>query len=329
MSRAKVYVTRRIPAAGLDRVLAGTDATVGEGDLPPSREEILRQVADCEGLLCLLTDKIDGEVMDAAPKLKVIAQMAVGYDNVDVAAATARGIAVGNTPGVLTETTADFAWALLMATARRIGDGQAYIREGKWETWDPMALLGADLYGATLGIIGLGRIGQAFARRAQGFNMRILYSNPRPKAAAAATVGATYVDMDRLLAESDFVALHCPLNAHTTHLIGRDELRKMKPSALLINTARGPVVDQDALVEALREGVIAGAGLDVTDPEPIDRNHPLVQMENVIVVPHIGSASIDTRNKMAILAANNLLAGVRGERLPHVVNPEVYDVSKE
>lgn len=325
MSRAKVYVTRRIPAAGLDRVLAGTDATVGEGDLPPSREEILRQVADCEGLLCLLTDKIDGEVMDAAPKLKVIAQMAVGYDNVDVAAATARGIAVGNTPGVLTETTADFAWALLMATARRIGDGQAYIREGKWETWDPMALLGADLYGATLGIIGLGRIGLAFARRAQGFNMRILYSNPRPKAEAAATVGATYIDMDRLLAESDFVALHCPLNAHTTHLIGRDELRKMKPSALLINTARGPVVDQDALVEALREGIIAGAGLDVTDPEPIDRNHPLVQMENVIVVPHIGSASIDTRNKMAILAANNLLAGVRSERLPHVVNPEVYE----
>lgn len=325
MSKAKVYVTRRIPAAGLDRVLAETDATVWEGHLPPPREEILRQVADCEGLLCLLTDKIDGRVMDAAPKLKVIAQMAVGYDNIDVAAATARGIPVGNTPGVLTETTADFAWALLMATARRIGDGQKYIRDGKWQTWQPMGLLGPDLYGATLGIIGLGRIGSAFARRAQGFNMRILYANPRPKPAVAAEVGAEYVEMDRLLAESDFVALHCPLKADTTHLIGAKELRKMKPSALLINTARGPVVDQDALVEALREGVIAGAGLDVTDPEPIDPNHPLVHMENVIVVPHIGSASINARNKMATLAANNLLAGVRGERLPHLVNPQLYE----
>lgn len=324
MSKPKVYITRRIPAVGLERVLAETDATLWEGTLPPPKEEILRHVAGCDGLLCLLTDPIDSEVMDAAPTLKVIAQMAVGYDNINIAAANARGIPVGNTPGVLTETTADFAWALLMATARRIGDGQRYIREGRWQTWEPMGLLGPDLYEATLGIIGLGRIGAAFARRAQGFNMRLLYHNPRPNPTLAAEVGAEYVALDTLLAESDFVALHCPLSAETTGLIGAAELRKMKRGAILLNTARGPVVDQDALVEALREGVIAGAGLDVTDPEPIDPNHPLVHMENVIVTPHIASASIGARNKMASLTADNLLAGLRGEKLPHVVNPQVY-----
>lgn len=324
MGKPKIYITRRIPAVGLERVLAETDATLWEGALPPPKEEILRQVAGCDGLLCLLTDPIDAEVMDAAPTLKVIAQMAVGYDNIDIAAATARGIPVGNTPGVLTETTADFAWALLMATARRIGDGQRYIREGRWQTWEPMGLLGPDLFEATLGIIGLGRIGAAFARRARGFSMRLLYHNPRPNPSLADEVGAEYVDLDTLLAESDFVALHCPLSAETTHLIGAAELRKMKRGAILLNTARGPVVDQDALAEALREGVIAGAGLDVTDPEPIDPAHPLVQMENVIVTPHIASASIGARNKMASLTANNLLAGLRGERLPHIVNPQVY-----
>ncbi len=325
MSKPMVYVTRRLPAAGLERILAETDATVWEGELPPPKDEIVRQVADCDGLVCLLTDPIDAEVMDAAPSLRVIAQMAVGYDNIDVAAATKRGIPVGNTPGVLTETTADFAWALLMATARRIGDGQQYIREGQWQTWGPMTLLGPDLYGATLGIIGLGRIGAAFARRAQGFNMRILYSNPEPKPEVAREVGAEYVGMDRLLAESDFVALHTPLTPDTTHLIGAAELRKMKPGAILLNTARGPIVDQEALVEALREGVIAGAGLDVTDPEPIDPDHPLVHMDNVLVTPHIASASIGARDKMATLTADNLLAGLRGERLPHPVNPEIYN----
>jgi glyoxylate reductase len=325
MARAKVYVTRRIPPVGLDRILDGAEATIWEGDLPPPKEEIIRQVAQCEGLVCLLTDPIDAEVMDAAPRLRVIAQMAVGYDNIDVQAATARGIPVGNTPGVLTETTADFAWALLMATARRIGDGQQYIREGQWQTWGPMVLLGPDLHSATLGIIGLGRIGAAVARRARGFNMRVLYYNPEPAPELASEVGASYVSMDALLAESDFVSLHCPLTPETVHLMGREELRKMKPGALLINTARGPVVDQDALVEALQGGVIAGAGLDVTDPEPIDPGHPLVHLENVIVTPHIASASIGARNKMAELTAANLLAGLRGERLPHPVNPVVYD----
>jgi glyoxylate reductase len=324
MARARVYVTRRLPPVGLDRILAGTDATVWEGELPPPKEEIIRQVSGCEGLVCLLTDPIDAEVMDAAPRLRVIAQMAVGYDNIDIPAATERGIPVGNTPGVLTETTADFAWALLMATARRIGDGQRYIRDGQWQTWGPMVLLGPDLHGATLGIIGLGRIGAAVARRAQGFNMRVLYYNPEPAPELASEVGASYASMDALLAESDFVSLHCPLTPETVHLISREELRKMKPGALLINTARGPVVDQNALVEALQNGVIAGAGLDVTDPEPIDANHPLVHLENVIVTPHVASASIGARNKMAELTAENLLAGLRGERLPHPVNPAVY-----
>lgn len=324
MTRPKVYVTRRLPAAGLDRILEATEATVWEGHLPPPKEEIMRQVAGCDGLVCLLTDEIDGEVMDAAPGLKVIAQMAVGYDNIDIAAATERGLPVGNTPGVLTETTADFAWALLMATARRVGDAQAYLREGKWQTWEPMGLLGPDLYGATLGVVGFGRIGQAFARRAQGFSMRLLYTNPSPRSEEADALGAEYVDMKTLLAESDFVSLHVPLSPETTHLIDAAALRRMKRSALLINTARGPVVDQDALVEALRAGEIAGAGLDVTDPEPMAADHPLAHMENVIVTPHIASASIGARNKMASLTADNLLAGLRGERLPHVVNPAVY-----
>ncbi|MBA3531974.1 MAG: D-glycerate dehydrogenase [Ardenticatenales bacterium] len=324
MAKARVYVTRLLPAAGMDRILAETEAVVWEGEMPPPKEEILRQVASCEGLVCLLTDPIDAEVMDAAPHLKVIAQMAVGYDNIDIPAATERGIPVGNTPGVLTETTADMAWTLLMATARRVGDGQQYVRDGKWQTWGPMTLLGPDLYGATLGIVGMGRIGVAVARRAQGFNMRILYTNlfPVPE---ADLLGASQVEMDTLLAESDFISLHCALTPETTHLIGAAELRKMKPGALLINTSRGPVVDQDALTEALQAGVIAGAGLDVTDPEPIDPNHPLVHMENVIVLPHIASASIGTRNKMAELTADNLLAGLRGERLPNPVNPEVYE----
>lgn len=324
MSKPKVYITRRFPKIGLDRVLADTDAILWEGQLPPSQDEIIRQIADCDGLLCMLTDKIEASVMDAAPRLKVIAQMAVGYDNIDIEAATRRKIPVGNTPGVLTETTADFAWALLMATARRIGDGQQYIRQGNWQTWDPLGLLGPDIFGATLGIVGLGRIGLAFARRAQGFGMRLLYTNPRPKPDLAAQVGATYVDLETLLQDSDFVALHCPLTRETTHLIGAHELRQMKPSAILINTARGLVVDQAALEAALRTGEIAGAGLDVTHPEPIAADHPLVHMENVIVTPHIGSASIGARHKMAALTADNLLAGLRGERLPHVVNGEVY-----
>lgn len=318
-------MTRRIPAAGLDMIVTETEATVWPGDLPPPRDALLSAVKGVDGLLCLLTDRIDAELLDAAgPQLKVVSQMAVGYDNIDVAAATARGIPVGNTPGVLTETTADFAWALLMATARRVLEGMQMIREGGWRTWDPLGLLGPDIHGATLGIVGLGKIGMAVARRARGFSMRVLATSRRPDPRRAAEVNAEECSLERLLAESDFVSLHCPLTPETHHLINARTLRLMKPGAILINTARGPIVDQRALLEALRSGIIAGAGLDVTDPEPMAPDDPLLTLPNVVITPHIASASIRTRDRMARMAAENLLAGLRRQPLPHCVNPEVY-----
>lgn len=325
MRRPRVFVTRRIPAAGLDMIVTETEATVWPGDLPPPRDALLSAVKGVDGLLCLLTDRIDAELLDAAgPQLKVVSQMAVGYDNIDVAAATARGIPVGNTPGVLTETTADFAWALLMATARRVLEGMQMIREGGWRTWDPLGLLGPDIHGATLGIVGLGKIGMAVARRARGFSMRVLATSRRPDPRRAAEVNAEECSLERLLAESDFVSLHCPLTPETHHLINARTLRLMKPGAILINTARGPIVDQRALLEALRSGIIAGAGLDVTDPEPMAPDDPLLTLPNVVITPHIASASIRTRDRMARMAAENLLAGLRRQPLPHCVNPEVY-----
>jgi glyoxylate reductase len=264
---------------------------------------------------------VDEELLDNAPRLRVVSNMAVGYDNIDVAACTARGIPVGNTPGVLTDTTADFAWTLLMAAARRVVEGVDYVRAGRWKTWGPMLLMGPDVHGATLGIVGIGRIGQAMARRARGFDMRVLYYDPYVP--DAGIEGAASVDLDTLLGESDFVTLHVPLTDTTQHLIGRDELRKMKSSAILINTSRGGVVDPDALYEALQAGQITRAALDVTEPEPIPTDHPLLTLSNCIVVPHIASASIATRTKMATMAAENLLAGLRGDPLPNCVNPEV------
>lgn len=324
--RARVFVTRQIPAAGLDAILAATEAVVWPHELPPSRHELLLAVRGVEGLLCLLTDRVDAELIHSAgPRLRVISQMAVGYDNIDVAAATSRGIPVGNTPGVLTETTADFTWALLLATARRVVEGMQTIPAGAWQTWHPMGLLGPDVHGATLGIVGLGKIGAAVARRARGFAMRVLATTPRPKPDLAAEVGAEEVALERLLAESDFVSLHCPLTPETRHLIDAQTLRRMKPGAILINTARGGVVDQRALLKALQTGVIAGAGLDVTDPEPMAADDPLLRLPNVVVTPHIASASIQTRDRMARMAADNLLAGLRGEKLPHCVNPEVQE----
>lgn len=315
-----VFVTRQIPAAGLDRIQQACAADVWPGAMPPPYDELRRRVRGAHGLLCLLTDRVDAGLMDAAgPQLKVISQMAVGYDNVDVAAARARGIAVGNTPGVLTEATADLAFALLLAGARRLFEGAAYIRDGRWQTWEPMALLGADLSGATLGLVGLGRIGRAVAKRAAGFDLRVLAHNPGMSPHEAAAAGAALANLDTLLREADFVSLHVPLNASTRHLMNRDRLALMKPTALLINTARGPVVDQPALVEALRNGVIGGAALDVTDPEPLPADDPLLALPNALVVPHIGSASRRTRDRMAQIAAENLLAGVRGEPLPHAV----------
>ena len=319
--KPKVFVSRVIPAAGLDKVKAECDVEVWPERMPPPYEVLAERVKGIDGLLCLLTDRIDGQLMDSAgAQLKVISQMAVGYDNIDVPAATERGIPVGNTPGVLTEATADLAFALLLAAARRIVESVEYIKAGEWQTWEPEGLLGADLTGATLGIIGLGRIGKAVVKRASGFDMRVLAYNPNLTAEEAAEAGAQAVDLDTLLAESDFVSIHAPLNDDTRHMINRAALAKMKQSAILINTARGPIVDQQALYEALNRGDIAHAALDVTDPEPIPADDPLLKLPNVTVVPHIGSASIHTRNRMAEIAADNLLAGLRGDPLPHPVN---------
>ena len=322
-----VFIARRIPAEGLDLVTAACAADVWEDELPPPRDELLRRIAGCEGVLTLLTDRVDDAFLDAAgPGLKVVSNYAVGFDNVDVPACTRRGIPVGNTPGVLTETTADLAWTLLMASARRVAEGDRYVRAGRWRTWGPQLLLGGDVHGATLGIVGFGRIGQAVARRAAGFGMTVLYwdrSAGSPE--LERELNATYTDFDELLARSDLVTLHVSLNDETRHLIDAAALARMKPSAVLVNTSRGPVVDQAALGEALANGVIAAAGLDVTDPEPIQLDDPLLQLENCLVVPHIASASHATRGKMAEMAAANLLAGLRGERLPNPVNPEVYE----
>jgi lactate dehydrogenase-like 2-hydroxyacid dehydrogenase len=326
MARPRVFVGRRIPDDGLEPIVAGTDAVVWPDELPPPREELLRAVAGCDGVLTLLTDRVDDEFLDSAgPQLKVVSNYAVGFDNVDVPACTARGIPVGNTPGVLTETTADLAWALLMAAARRLPEGDRYVRAGRWQTWGPMLLLGPDVHGGTLGIVGFGRIGQAVARRATGFGMTILYHDvQRATADAEEAVGASFVPLPELLERSDFVSLHVNLTDDTRGLISTDALRRMKATAVLVNTSRGPVVDPRALHLALRDGEIFAAALDVTDPEPIPPDDPLLSLENCLVVPHIASASRATRGKMAEMAAANLLAGVRGERLPTPVNPEVY-----
>ena len=322
----RVFLARRIPDAGLEPIVEACSADVWDDELPPPREELLRRVAGCDGVLTLLTDRVDDELLDAAgASLRVVSNYAVGFDNVDVPACTRRRIPVGNTPGVLTETTADLAWALLMAAGRRVAEGDRYVRAGRWRTWGPQLLLGGDVHGATLGIAGFGRIGQAVARRAAGFGITVLYwSRTRAEPALERELGATLVEFEELLARSDFVTLHVSLNEETRHLIDAAALARMKPSAVLVNTARGAVVDQAALAEALQDGTIAAAGLDVTDPEPMAPDDPLLRLENCLVVPHIGSASHATRGRMAAMAAANLLAGLRGERLPNPVNPEVY-----
>lgn len=318
--RPRVFVSRMIPEAGLKVVREACEATVWPEVMPPPYDRLQELVRGVEGILCTLNDRIDGALMDAAgAQLKVISQMAVGYDNIDVKAAQVRGIAIGNTPGVLTDATADLALALLLAAARRIVEGVTYIKAGQWRTWEPRALLGGDLNGATLGIVGLGRIGKAVARRASGFDMRILAYSPRCTAEDAAGVKAQLTTLDDLLRNSDYVSIHVPLNAQTRGMINREALAKMKSGAILINTARGPIVDQAALYEAAKNGVIGGAALDVTDPEPMSADDPLLTLPNVIVVPHIGSASQRTRDKMALMAAENLIAGVNGLPLPNAV----------
>jgi glyoxylate reductase len=326
VSQPKVFVSRVIPDEGLARVREATDATVWEDELPPPRDALLAAVEGCDGLLTLLTDRVDDELLDrAGPQLKVVSNFAVGFDNIDVPACTRRGIPVGNTPGVLTETTADLAWALLMAAARRLPEADHYVRAGKWKTWGPMLLMGPDVHGATIGIVGFGRIGQAVARRAKGFGMRIVYHDlQRVPKSVESEFDATFMTLEGLLHESDFVSLHTVLSAETKGLMNAERLGWMKPTAVLVNTSRGPVVDSNALVDALRAGTIAAAALDVTDPEPLPADHPLVGLDNCLVVPHIASASRATRGKMAQMAAANLLAGLRGQRLPTPVNPEVY-----
>lgn len=326
MSRYKVFVTRIIPEKGLSPVVDFCQADIWQEELPPSHDEILRRVSGVDGLLCLLTDQIDDEVMDAAGDgLRVISNHAVGFDNIDVPEATRRRIPVGNTPGILTESTADFAFSLIAAAARRVVEGDRLVHSGKWKTWGPSLLLGTDLHHATLGIVGFGRIGRALARRAIGFEMRVIYYDPESKSEnQALNAPAEAVDFETLLRESDFISIHTPLNNETRHMFNRGAFARMKSSAVLVNTARGPVVEPDALNEALQSGQIAFAALDVTEPEPIPEDSPLLKLENLVITPHIASASRLTREKMASMAAENLIAGLKGERLPYCVNPEIY-----
>jgi len=326
MAKPRIYITRPLPPPAM-RTLEGAVEyrTWDREDEPVPRESLLREVVDVDGVICLITEKMDAEVIDRMRRSTVIAQVAVGIDNIDVAAATRRGIFVTNTPGVLTETTADMGWAILMATARRVVEGDKFTRSGRWKTWELMGFTGQDVHGATLGIIGLGRIGAAIARRARGFGMTILYNNRRRADALEAEVGARHVPLDDLLRQSDFVMVSCALTADTRHLIAERELGLMKPTAVLVNIARGPIVDQRALYRALVDRKIWAAGLDVFEVEPVPMDEPLLKLDNVVIPPHLGSASTATRIKMATMAAENCLAGVSGKAPPNVVNPEAAE----
>jgi glyoxylate reductase len=321
--KKKVFVTRALPGPALDILKEKCEVEINQEDRVLTRQELMEGVKGKDGILCLLTDKIDAEVMDAAgPNLKVISNYAVGYDNIDVAEATKRGVAVTNTPGVLTETTADLTWAIMMAVARRIVEADNFLRSGQWKGWAPCLMLGHDVYGKTLGIVGLGRIGKAVAKRAKGFDMKVLYYDVKRDEQAEKELGVIYTPLEELLRQSDFVSIHAPLTEQTRHLIGERELRLMKPTAFLINVARGPLVDEQALIKALKEKWIAGAALDVFEKEPYVPEE-LIQMKNVVLVPHIGSASTETRSKMAMMAVENLLAVLEGRVPPNLVNPEV------
>lgn len=320
MSKPTVLVTRRIPAAGFARVKESCEVRHWDRDESIPRQTLLEQIQGVDGLYCLLTERVDDELLDAAgPQLRVVSTMSVGFDHIDVAACRRRNIPIGNTPDVLTDTTADLTVGLMLATARRLIEAAAAVKSGEWSTWRPEWMTGYDLFGSTVGIVGLGRIGAAVAQRLKGFGCRLLYTGNHPKPELAEPLGARFVTQAQLLAESDFVSVHTPLNAATQHLINAATLRQMKPSAILINTSRGGTVDQDALYAALRSDQIAAAGLDVTTPEPLPTDHPLLTLPNCVILPHIGSASIATRTKMALMAAENLIAGVNGQPLPNAV----------
>lgn len=321
--RPKIFLTRELPPESMAILRDQSELTVNPHDRYLTKAEIIEGVRGVDGLLCLLTDTIDDEILAAEPNLKVVANYAVGFNNIDVDAATGRRIPVTNTPGVLTDTTADMAWALLLAAGRRVVEGDAFVRAGKWTGWGPLQFLGTDISGATLGLLGMGRIGKAVAKRAAGFDMTIQYWNrTRLAVAEESALGITYAPMDDVLRCSDFVSVHVALTADTVHLIGQRELALMKPSATIVNTARGPVIDEQALVEALRSGTIAAAGLDVYENEPA-LAPGLAELASVVIAPHLGSATIGTRTKMGNMAAENCLAACRGQRPPNLVNPEV------
>jgi glyoxylate reductase len=305
---AHVFITRQLPGDAIERLAAEHDIEVWPGDMPPPRDELLAGVADADGLLSLLVDQVDAELIDAAPKLRAVANYAIGFDNIDVQTAAERGIQVGNTPDVLTDATADLAWALMLAVARRIVEARQDAVEGRWRTWEPHGWVGVDVHGATLAVVGAGRIGRAVAQRAAGFEMEVLMVD----------LGD---DLHAALERADFVSVHTPLTPETEGLIDADALARMKPTAILVNTARGPIVDQDALAAALHEGRLGGAGLDVTVPEPLPPDHPLFQAPNVLIVPHIGSATTTARAAMADRAVDNLLAALDGKPMPYPVQP--------
>jgi glyoxylate reductase len=327
--KPKVYVTREMPERGLKIIREKFESEVWPDYAPPPKKLIIEKAAKVDALATLLSDKIDAEVFDAAPNLKIVAQMAVGFDNVDVAEATKRGIYVTNTPGVLTETTADFAWALLMAVARRVVEADKYVRSGQWKVgWHPMMLQGRDIYGATLGIVGLGRIGCAIALRAKGFNMKVLYHDVIRRPDYEKEYDLKFTDVDTIFKTADFITINTPLTKETRHLVDEKKLRMMKKTAYIVNNARGPIVDQNALYKALKEGWIAGAALDVFEEEPTPVDNPLLKLDNIVVAPHISSASFETRAKMAEMVAENLIAFFEGKTPPNLVNPEVAKIKK-
>jgi glyoxylate reductase len=325
MSGPRVFITRQLMPEALELIGASTNMEVWPEVEPPTPEQLRHKLADAQGVLTNIMDRVDANLLAAAPNLKVVSQLAVGLDNIDVAEATRREVLVGYTPGVVARATADVAFALLLAAARRVGESERWVRAGAWQlAFHPLRWLGVEVHGATLGIIGLGQIGLEMAKRARGFDMRLIYSSRTRKPELEAEYGLEYVDLPTLLAQADFVSVHVPLTATTRHYIGAPELRQMKPTAVLVNAARGPVVDTQALYTALKEGWIYAAGLDVVDPEPLPTDHPLLGLENLVIVPHIGSSSQTTRRNMCLLAARNLLAGLQDRRLEQCANPELY-----
>lgn len=326
MAKFKIFVTRQLPGQGLEKLKTIADDEVNPEDRVLTREELIKGVRGKDGVISLLTDEMDAEIMDSSKRLKVISNCAVGFDNIDLKAATERGIYITNTPEVLTESVADLTLALILAVARRLVEADQFLRSGKWEGWAPMLLLGNDVYNKTLGIVGLGRIGVAVARRAKGFNMRILYYDTIRYEKLEKEFGLSYVSFENLLKESDYVTIHVPLLPSTYHMIGEREFKLMKPTAYLINTSRGPIVDEKALFNALKKRAIAGAGLDVFEKEPIDKDNPLISLDNAILLPHVASGTIETRTTMANLAIENLISVLQEKMPPCLVNKEVIKV---